>query len=197
MISAKQFIASKGLNEAKWLQARKTGVSATTVAKASTKSGFKEVMAWWWDSRPVEVTPYMQFGLDSEPWLAEWAKDKFDLMPNDWLIRHESDSIALATPDGLSLDHSQILEVKTTGTDWGSADKAPIQYRRQVQWQLYVTGAESCVLLWMLRDDSIPGVLQPAWMEPEWGILYRDEKMIAELVNTARELWFELTKEGK
>lgn len=188
MLSADQFVASKSLDERGWLEARREGLSATTMAKAMTPAGYREVMDDWGDDTPVPVNAYMRFGLDHEWWLALWAKEQFGVMPNDWLIRHESDVVALATPDGLSLDHQAILEVKTTGKDWANP---PRQYVRQVQWQLYVTGADYCHFVWLLREEH-QGTLVPAWLEPKHCVIERDEDLIIDMVSTAEALWADL-----
>lgn len=191
MLNVTQFVASKSIDEAGWLEARRTGVTATQIAKGATPSGRKEVLASYWSEFDVVDTPEMAFGRDSEPWLAMWAKENYGTMPNDWLIRHADDEIALATPDGLAVDHSFILEVKTTGKDWGTVDKIPLGYKRQVQWQLYVTGAEYCVFVWLLRANS-DGLMVPAWFEPKADIIHRDEEMISDLKHASRILWSEL-----
>jgi putative phage-type endonuclease len=191
MLHVTQFVASKSLDESGWLEARRTGVTATQIAKGATPSGRKEVLASYWSEFDIIDTPEMAFGRDSEPWLAMWAKEHYKTMPNDWLIRKDDDPIALATPDGLSVDHSFILEVKTTGKDWESVDKIPIAYKRQVQWQLYVTGAEYCVFVWLLRAN-VDGRMVPAWFAPKSDLIYRDENMIGELKDASRILWSEI-----
>ena len=90
----------------------------------------------------------------------------------------------MATPDGLNADWSIIAEVKTTGKDW-DGNTIPIQYRRQVQWQLHVTGAKHCVFAWLLRVEDDNGVFAPAWLEPKVVIIDRDEDMIADLIDVA------------
>ena len=195
MLKPTQFAASKALGESEWLAARRTGITATQVAKGATPSGRKEVLASYWSEFDVVDTPQMAFGRDSEPWLAMWAKEHYQVMPNDWLIRHAGDPLALATPDGLSLDHTFISEIKTTGKDWGSVDKIPIAYKRQVQWQLYVTGAEYCVFVWLLRAE-FEGLMVPAWYEPKSDVIVRDEQMIEDLKVAADSLWSELSEGG-
>jgi putative phage-type endonuclease len=198
MMTASQFVASKGLDEASWLAARKTGLSATTMAQAMTPAGYRDVLADWDNSTPITVNSYMQFGLDSELWLALWAKDHLegDLMPNDWLIRHRDNPVALATPDGVGLDHNVIVEIKTTGKDWDSVDKVPIKYYRQIQWQLYVTDAVECALVWLLREQTDAGVMVPAWLEPKYGFILRDDKVINDMVETSAKLWSAITERG-
>ncbi len=195
MLTVGQFVASKAVDESEWLKARRTGVTATQIAKGATPSGRKEVILNYWENTFIGDTPEMAFGRDSEPWLAQWAKENYGTMPNDWLIRSLDDPIALATPDGLSLDHSFCLEVKTTGKDWESVEKIPLAYKRQVQWQLYVTGAEYCVFVWLLRAN-VDGLMVPAWFEPKSGIIQRDDEMIGQLKLAADSLWLELSEGG-
>lgn len=189
MIDPDRFVASKAYSESDWLEARRDGLTATTMAKAMTPAGYREVVKTWGDVSPTPVNDFMRFGLEHEPWLALWAKEQFGTMPNDWLIRHEVNDIALATPDGLSRDDVAILEIKTTGRDWA---KPPVNYVRQVQWQLYVTGAEYAYFVWLLREQNAAGVLVPAWLEPKATIIERDETLISGMVATADKLWQEL-----
>ncbi len=195
MIAADRFIASKALDEQAWLDARRLGLSATTMSKAMTPSGFREVVENWDNETPITVNAFMQFGLDSEAWLSLWTKDQTGVMPNDWLIRHEEFADAIATPDGISLDHETISEIKTTGRDWGSVDKVPVQYVRQVQWQLYVTGASSCVFVWLLREEN-DGVMVPAWLEPKYGVMQRNDDIIDKMVERSAELAAALQNRG-
>jgi hypothetical protein len=121
-----------------------------------------------------------------------WVKEEFGILPNEWLIAAEESPRYLATPDGLSLDHKEISEIKTTGQDWGEGS-IPIRYRRQVQWQLFVTGAESCLFAWVERAE-VAGRLVPAWFEPRTIRLDRDEKEIEKLVGVADRLLEETNK---
>jgi hypothetical protein len=81
--------------------------------------------------------------------------------------------------------------VKTTGKDWGDK-QIPIQYRRQVQWQLHVTGADYCVFAWLLRIEDRHGEFVPGWFEPKHIIIKRDPVMIADLQDVAERLQMEL-----
>ena len=171
-----------------WYKARQYGVSATTVAKAASgPAGFDAELnrALNPEEHVVEDNAYMKFGRDWETWIVENLPGGFEIKPNDWLICGVgSDRWHLATPDGLNANWSTIAEVKTTGKDWdGSA--IPIQYRRQVQWQLHVTGAQQCVFGWLLRAESDTGEFVPAWLEPKWVVMHRDEDMIANLKEVA------------
>ena len=187
-ISVEQFIANKALSQSDWLAARERKITATLIAKASTRSGFDEALQTLiTPPPPIEDNAYMEFGRRMEPEISLWIKEHHGIMPNEWLIAHREIPNYVATPDGISFWEPMISEVKTTGKDWGDWKHVPIQYRRQVQWQLYVTGAEQCVFAWLLRAEQ-DGRMVPAWIEPKSIIVDRDEKHIAELQVTASQL---------
>jgi len=189
MIPAERFIANKEISQPDWEHARRFGITATEVANAATPAGFEQTVLRYSAPEPILDNAYMQFGRDWEKPVAMILKEQFGVMPNDWLIAGE-DPRDLATPDGLSLDHTQIAEIKTTGKDWATI---PIGYRRQVQWQLHVTAAESCVFAWLLREErTAPNgdvFFVPGWFEPKLTIMEKDEKMIADLLDVADRLW--------
>ena len=171
-----------------WYKARQFGVSATTVAKAASgPAGFDAELnrALFPEDNVVEDNAYMRFGRDWENWIVENLPAEYGIKPNDWLICGEGQNRwHLATPDGLNKDWSIIAEVKTTGKDWANG-KPPIQYRRQVQWQMHVTGAQQCVFAWLLRAEADNGDFVPAWLEPKHIIIERDEDIIADLIDVA------------
>jgi hypothetical protein len=172
-----------------WYKARQYGVSATTVAKAASgPAGYDAELqnALFPEQNEVVDNAYMKFGRDWEQWIVENLPGGFEIKHNDWLIRGDDDyRWHLATPDGLNANWSVIAEVKTTGKDWeGSA--IPIQYRRQVQWQMHVTGAKQCIFGWLLRATADNGEFVPAWLEPKWVVILRDEEMIEQLIDVAQ-----------
>lgn len=186
-------IARSGTEE--WYKAREYGVSATTVAKAAAGPGGYNAeleRALHPEDNVIEDNAYMKFGRDWEQWIVEALPASYGITANDWLIAAAEQERHLATPDGLNADWSIIAEVKTTGKDWDKglgrgvipAD-IPIQYRRQVQWQMYVTGATKCVFAWLLRVEDDNGVFAPAWLEPKVIIIDRDEDMIRDLIEVA------------
>lgn len=188
MISMERFLADKSLDKDAWLEARRHGITATQVANASTPAGFEKAAADFLVEWSEPDNAYMRFGRDWEGHIAEYVEDEFGVSPNEWLIAGENPR-HLATPDGIDLlSHRFIGEYKTTGKDWGTVDKLPIRYRRQIQWQLHVTGAEQCVVAWLLREE-VGGEFVPAWFVPKTGIVNRDEDMISDLIVTADRLW--------
>ena len=181
-------MASKSVSAERWLSARREGVTATQVAKAAAgPGGFEQAVEDYRADFVEQDNPFMAFGRAWEGPISMHLKDNYGVMPNDWLISSAVSDHYLATPDGLTLGHDAISEVKTTGKDW-NPERIPVQYRRQVQWQLFVTGAEFCYFAWMLREER-DGAFLPGWFEPKVITMERDEEMIRSLMQVADELW--------
>ena len=192
MIEQERFLVPSRERE-KWLEVRQTGVTATAVAKAVTPDGFREVLDQLRQPGEIPDNDYMRFGREQEGPIIEKLQTVVDIEPNDWLIAKDSDEKKwmMATPDGLSQDHKVIAEVKTTGRDWGRWAQVPGNYHRQVQWQLFVTGADVCVFAWMLRVNKA-GEMVPGWPGPKYVEVERDETLMERLEETAHRLYAEL-----
>ena len=184
MIGIERFIVSSQTKDL-WLAARERGVTATQVAKASTPAGMKEVLAQIENPTPVEPNGFMDWGVEREAYIAHVVKERYGILPNDWLLCADGagNEWQMATPDGLSLDYKLIGEYKTSGKP---LDKVPANYMRQVQWQLYVTGAEKCLFAYELRLEGPEGFVPGFDVECQW--IDRDEKMIADLIKVAEEV---------
>lgn len=184
MISADRFVASSQTRDI-WLAARDLGVTATQVSKASTPAGMKEVLAQIENPTSIDANAFMEWGNTREPYIAHVVKERYGILPNDWLIAADGpgNEWQMATPDGLSLDHTWIGEYKTSGKN---LDKVPLNYMRQVQWQLYVTGAEKCLFAYELRLEGPEGFV-PGF-DVECQVVDRNEEMIAQLIETAQKV---------
>jgi hypothetical protein len=196
MIDASRFLVSS-TDYQKWLAVRASGVTATAVSKAVTPAGFKETVSQMRSPRQIPDNDYMRFGREQEQFLIDKLGTQFDLVGNDWLIAKDdqNNKWQMATPDGLSSGHDLIAEVKTTGKDWGEWRFVPGHYQRQVQWQLYVTGATQCVFGWMLRTVRA-GAMVPGWPGPKFVMVNRDEALIERLIEVAQNLYRELPVPG-
>jgi len=184
MIAIERFIVSSQTKDL-WLAARDRGVTATQVAKASTPAGMKEVLANIENPTPVEPNGFMDWGTQREAYIAHVVKERYGILPNDWLLCADGagNEWQMATPDGLSLDHKLIGEYKTSGKP---LDKVPANYMRQVMWQLYVTGAEKCLFAYELRLEGPEGFVPGFDIECQW--IDRDEKIISDLIKVAEEV---------
>lgn len=191
LIAASRFYARQGSERAKWYAWHDVGVSASMAVKAATPSGLKALLNEGFNAAPPNE--YMQFGTAMEPIIMDWAKRELGAIPNDWLILHPSNPLFAATPDGISPDHTLIVEAKTTTEPWdaaldGNQKAIPITYRRQAVWQKYCTGAETVVLAWMLTERADDGTLYTPWLEPRWVVLEDDDDMLAALIVGAQKV---------
>jgi hypothetical protein len=170
-----------------WLAARRPAVTATEVAEAATPSGFALAVAERRNPSVVTANAYMKFGSEHEAWIARDLMRRFGVMPNKWLIAAADSPLHMATPDGLSLDHTRMAEIKTGGTEKSSI---PIRHMRQMAWQFHCNEfAEEIVYAFMLRQE-INGVYVPAWIEPKTQVIKRSDvtEIISELVVVANRL---------
>jgi hypothetical protein len=178
-----RFIARSSDRDA-WLAARRTGVTATQVALAATPSGFTQAVQEFAEPNTDFDNEFMAFGREAEPIIADWVKHETGIMPNEWLISGDTPH-HLATPDGLSLDHQLIAEIKTGGKPITSP---PRRHRDQVLWQLHVTGAVKSAYAFNRRVPDGNGWFRFDYWEPQLFWIERDEKRINELIEVADRL---------
>lgn len=186
MIAPDRFIARSSDREL-WLAAREQGVTATQVAAAAAgAAAFAEQVALIEQPSAFTGNRYTDWGTQREPIIAMAVKDQYGIMPNDWLISHDSglNRWMLATPDGLSLDHTRIAEIKTGGKPF---KYIPIAHRRQIAWQCWVTGATEAVYAYEQRLELPSGDFEPGF-DIHFEIVPRDDQMIAALIQTAQDL---------
>lgn len=195
MITADRFLASKHIDETAWRVARASGVTATAVAEVAAKKDRAAAIDAWLNPEPFDGNAYTEFGVEQEPHIMRHAHTEHGILPIDWVIGARGGF--MASPDGLSVDHTRIAECKTTGDPWDRAAAGdplgvPIKYRRQVQWQLFVTGAESCLFLWQQRVED-GAWFRPAWFQPRTLLIPRDEVMITALTEVGNDMLAALT----
>jgi len=185
MIDVKRFLVRSTDREA-WLRERSNGVTATMVSRGATPQGFKSLIAEIHEPVNVVQNAMMRWGNEREPFIAMQVKEKFGVMPNDWVIAKDFslNKWQMATPDGLSLDHTLIGEYKTTGKP---LDKIPSHYMRQIQWQLHVTNAHACVFAYELRKETSSGVFYPD-IDIKTQIVERNQELIDELISVAERI---------
>ncbi len=188
MISADRFIVQSRFRD-DWLIARERGVTATMVAQAATPSGFDNLVRSW-SEPPFEGNPYTDFGTWAERYIIDHAHREHGILANDWLIQSADDPRWLGTPDGLSLDHSEIAEAKTGSTPPKNTSPASVkrEHRDQCQWNLGVTGAQRCLYLFQPRATASDGSFYLGLWEPISIWIDRDETRIAHLKTVAERI---------
>jgi putative phage-type endonuclease len=130
------------------------------------------------DLEPQPQTAVMTYGHYLEPVLLQWFADQhpeFTVRPGAWA---ERDGWAGATPDGVyhgeDEPFSNLVQAKTSRLSWEWAAGVPVGYYDQVQWELWVTGAQRC---YVVADVS---------MEFVEHLVERDNDRIEYLVAEAR-----------
>lgn len=111
-------------------------------------------------TRPTYESPIMQRGNDLEPLAIDWYRlaTGFDVVHNTMPIPHEVERWIAATPDGIVEGGIGLVQVKCPLEDalidaW-LTDEVPKEYFYQVQFEMWITEAEWCDLLWFDPDFS-------------------------------------------
>jgi len=169
--------------------------------------------------RDLSHIPVVAHGTHREPFIADWAQDRFGITPCRHVYAAAGQPRHLASPDGITLDptgelvhHSPaavICEIKTDPDDLtpGTLDHtrtvvaydpasafAARRYLLQIQWQIYVMAASSCLFIWERhtnQTDPSTGHFTPVG-EPEWCFIPRDDEIIAQLLDTTASASHEL-----
>jgi hypothetical protein len=192
-------LADKNVDEAKWLELRRTGVTATEVAKLATK-------------RPGEIrnittekltgersffgNKYTAWGLERESAIAKDLFKDHGILASDVLFHAPGNERHLATPDGVKVDTNgsiTISEIKTSKFDLDPAGDhfAKTSYYDQIQWQMYVMGqtCTKCLFAWETHDDNwqvgSDGIERPEPLDLNIAWIDRDEERIEVLLNVA------------
>jgi len=132
----------------------------------------------------------MAFGRVWEAPISMFVKEHTGVMPNEWLISSAVSDHYLATPDGLSLNHEVISEIKNYGEGLGSVE-APHPVPQAGPMAVTCYGCEDvCVCVDVTWERA--GLFVPEWFEPRIHEIERDEEMIASLVKVADDLWEEV-----
>lgn len=187
-------LADKNVSEELWLEARRTGVTATEVrdlAKGGSSVKSKLLAAKRTGERDFFGNRFTEWGLEREPVLVETMLKPEGFFGSDVLYHAQENKRHLATPDALYLSDGIVLvgEIKT-----GKGELAPGTYGfeskgyyDQMQFQMYVVGDDcmECLYVWEQHEDFVPLPAQKAWIK-------RDQKRIEELVQVADAFLAEL-----
>lgn len=180
-------IADSNADHKAWLEARLGGVTASDVAQFEEGYDVDKLVHKKLHST-FKGNKWTDWGLEREPYLVGWT----GYLPNSKTHHAEDNRYFLATPDGFKFDEGNILhltQAKTTSKGW---DTIPPNYIRQCQWEMYVMGAETNLLVWETHQNFIPTELEPQTL-----LLDRDDKMIDRLVFEAHIVLQRLNKMRK
>jgi hypothetical protein len=175
-------ILARASDRVAWLRARSQGVTATDVARLSSRKALQAVALDKLMGTGFGGNAFTDHGRAREPEIARWVRSVYRIEPSDALFHADGQRQHLATPDGVAMvDGALVLaEIKTTSSAWRSI---PRSYLRQVWWQQYVLGAERTLLVWEQHDDFVP-----VHDEPQVRWIDRDDNEIHVLVGLANQL---------
>ena len=165
-------IADSSEDEKAWLEARKNGVTASDVAQFEEGYDAHRLVEKKLNN-VFKGNKWTEWGLKREPYLVDWAGYE----PNSKTFHSKNNSGFLATPDGYKVIDGELhlTQVKTTSKGWAE-DQLPENYVRQCQWEMFVSGAKSNLLVWETHENFIPTDL-----EPNSVLIPRDDEMIQRL----------------
>lgn len=189
-------IADKDKDELKWLEARRSGVTATEVSKlAQGRPGERAKMLAekLTGERTFFGNKYTAWGLERESTIAAAIFRDYGILGSDVLFHAPGEIRHLATPDGVKMDENGIVtiaEIKTGKYDLDPelAHFKSTTYLDQMQWQMYVMGdtCKKCLFVWEQHDDNWvtgeDGIERPTPLEQKSVWIDRDQKRIDHLI---------------
>jgi hypothetical protein len=169
-----------------WLEARRTRLTSTEIAKAMTPGGWRVVVGEKLHGLERADNEFFEHGRRREGDIAAAALSRHGVEPSRFLFDGNG---ASATPDGVHPTRPELGEYKT-GTN-AIPKTTPRVYRDQIYVAQHVFGAERTLLGWEHHKNGVP-----VGLEPEWRWVDRDQDRINELLDKAAELAAYLKSEG-
>lgn len=159
-----------------WLEARRTRLTSTDIAKAMTPSGRAQVVTEKLYGGDRFDNIWFEHGRDREAAIARKAEQRYGVAPSRFLFDGNGFS---ATPDGIG--YLVLGEYKTSTKPLPKT--IPRQYRDQMYMAQYVMDA---IGTWLGWEQHLNGV--PVDLEPTFVFVPRNQARIRELLVEAREL---------
>ncbi len=186
-------------DRAAWLAERAQGITATEIRDLMKGKLRQDDLIALKLGRKVDSFTGNQFtdwGNEREPIIAAGVRG-MGIDPESRVFHGEQDSRHLASPDGVGVEFDGALvvsEIKTSGKDIRRGMPAYFEtgYELQMQWAMWVTGADRCLFVFEERL-TVDGRFVPGEVFTEW--VPRDEAIIADLVARADEFLAELDRQ--
>lgn len=149
-------------DESAWQEARRPVITATQIrdyAKGYPSDRARLLIEKVTGVREdLSEIKYIEWGKFREPFLQDWVQQKYGIDPvaNDLYVSNLDPRWA-CTPDGYSDSFGVITlsELKTSKHDLDPEGGTYLQtgYDDQIQWEMFVTGAEETLFVWEQHDD--------------------------------------------
>lgn len=170
-----------------WLAERRQGVTATEVARVFAGETVDSVVNEKLSGKTIAPTKHMTFGHMREEALAFEVRG-LGAEPEHRVFYAVDNPRYLASPDGIgqSLDDLFLVEIKTSKHP---IDSNPLmaRYEAQMQWQMFVTGAQECIFLHEQHDDDW-GSVWPTPVHLDRRTYAYDAELVAELKDIADKI---------
>lgn len=186
-------------DRAAWLAERAQGITATEIRDlVKGKLRQDDLIALKLGRKVDSFTgnQYTDWGNEREPIIAAGVRG-MGIDPESRVFHGERDSRHLASPDGIGVDFDGsivISEIKTSGKDIRRGTPAYVEtgYELQMQWAMWVTGADRCLFVFEERL-AVDGRFGPGQLYTEW--VPRDEGIITGLLGVGDAFLAELDRQ--
>jgi len=153
-----------------WLAARKQGIGGSDIGTILGLSTFSSALEVFYEKTGIgegrEVNEAMEIGAAIEPWILErygdtavWAKERYEIVDDLYIIQSNDHPWLLHSPDALLLDGIDSLpcagiEIKNIRSDqhW---DPLPPFYMAQVQHGLLCSGLERWIVVALVGGQKL------------------------------------------
>lgn len=188
-------------DEAAWHAARSRTEDGQTVVTASESAMLASGGTSVWANLRAEKADgksrwtgneYTAWGHEREPDIAAAMTALYpQLSHNSRLVIQDADPRWRGTPDMIGDGGSELCQIKTAlwrGEKWERSD-VPKRYVDQMQWEMWITGADVNRLAVEYYDQQDGGTFVPTFLfeDPHVITIYRDADRIAELVAIAEQ----------
>ncbi len=150
-------------NREKWLISRRAGVGGSDVAAIMGVTEFNSALAVYVekiskDPPDAEQSEIADWGRDFEPLILKRYAERSNrrVVRGGKLMRSKHAAHHLITLDGVQLTRPPsgakgpgVAEVKTTGYGSRYHEDLPVEVQVQIQWELFVTGAQWATCIWL------------------------------------------------
>ena len=186
-------------DRAAWLAERAQGITATEIRDlVKGKLRQDDLIALKLGRKVDSFTgnQYTDWGNEREAVIAASLRG-MGIEPESRVFHGERNSRHLASPDGIGVEFDGavvVSEIKTSGKDIRRGMPAYFEtgYELQMQWAMWVTGADRCLFVFEERL-TVDGRFVPGEVFTEW--VPRDEEIITELMARAVEFLAELDRQ--
>lgn len=185
-----------------WLRQRRGGVTATEIrdlwiGAISEQRLIDQKLERILESGDLNRVPVIGWGNAREVAIGEVMRGE-GFEPESRVFHHPDNSRHLASPDSIAVTWDEDLwvgEYKTAEGDLppGSPELAKKGYEIQVQWVMYVIGANRCRFVVEERIDDGRGFM-PGDLFRHW--IARDDELIAQLIERADRFLAELDRQA-